>query len=235
LPYAAVLILLGTKHVKVGMALGVSSATAAALSILLFGMPSYRFDPTDHLLDLGMLLAQGVLAATAALRTSRQWRGVLDNLKLAAIIVGSLAYFGCVVGFVGYYLPGDFVAPVEAAAPGELRSINTAEFTYAEKYKTGYSPTLARVGPPSTGNPTPGAAGLIDSALASGEKAGYRITYRAEPRDATGKIIHYTIVARSPKYRGKYVLPSFFTDDTGVLRETTEDRDATASDPPIGG
>jgi hypothetical protein len=126
----------------------------------------------------------------------------------------------------------DGVAAYQASAVGSLRTINTAEMTYSSTYTRGFSSSLTALAPGAGENPTADAAGLIDSVLASSVKTRYRFTYRPAPPDATGKIRHYTVVARPLKYQGVSE-NSYFTDETGIIRSTTEDRDATASDPSI--
>ncbi len=89
----------------------------------------------------------------------------------------------------------------QASAVSSLRTINTAESTYADTYKAGYTATLAALGPPpGNAQPSASAAGLIDSVLASGVKSEYRITYVPGPPDKTGHIKTYTIVARPVEY-----------------------------------
>lgn len=121
-----------------------------------------------------------------------------------------------------------------ASAVGSLRTINTAEITYASTYR-GYSANLAVLGPPPVAKPpTPTAAWLIDDVLAGGVKHGYRFTYKAATPDAKGQITSYTVCAQ-PIERHEHLRRSFFTDETGVIRQTDEDRCATAQDPPIAG
>lgn len=120
----------------------------------------------------------------------------------------------------------------QAAAVGSLLTIDTAEVTYSSTYTKGYSPSLAALDGKPSGEPTAESAELIDEVLGRGEKAGYRFVYKAAP-DADGVIRHYTIVARPLKHPGGG--NSYFTDETGVIRMTTEDRDATATDPPLAG
>jgi len=58
------------------------------------------------------------------------------------------------------------IAANQASAVGSLRTLNTAEVTYATTFNTGYTSTLGDLGPPSAGVlPTATAAGLIDSVL----------------------------------------------------------------------
>ena len=61
------------------------------------------------------------------------------------------------------------IAANQASAVGSLRTLNTAEITYATTYNTGYTSTLGNLGPPAAGsNPVATAAGLIDSVLSGG-------------------------------------------------------------------
>lgn len=65
------------------------------------------------------------------------------------------------------------IAANEASAVSSLRLLNTSEVTYQSTYNIGYTCSLAALGPPSSGNPTSAAAGVIDASLASGQKSGY--------------------------------------------------------------
>jgi hypothetical protein len=59
--------------------------------------------------------------------------------------------------------------------------------------------------------------------------AGYQLQYTpAQPGD-DGRVHGYTLVARPSNYGFR----SFFSDETGIVRYTREDRPATAQDPPI--
>jgi hypothetical protein len=116
----------------------------------------------------------------------------------------------------------------------DIRIILAAEITYADTYKAGYSPSLAALGPPAAGTPpSASAADLIDSVLAGGSKLGYTFTYRAGPCDAAGHIKTFTVVGR-PAIYGETGSKSYFTDDSGIIRQTNQDRPATPQDPPFG-
>ena len=66
------------------------------------------------------------------------------------------------------------IAANEASAVASIRTISTAETTYASTYPTvGYTCTLAELGPPTSGDVSSAAAGILDAVLASGQKAGY--------------------------------------------------------------
>ena len=119
--------------------------------------------------------------------------------------------------------------PNASAAVGCMRSINTAEVYYEKTYKLGYSPTLASLGDPEGGAaPSAKAADLLVHALASGKMAGYTFVYKSGTPDKEGRIHTYTVVARPVKWQEG--LLSIFTDDTGKIRGTKENREPTAQD-----
>lgn len=123
----------------------------------------------------------------------------------------------------------------DASAVGALRTLNTAEVTYSATYNGGFSPSLAALGPSTTpgANPTAGAAGLIDSVLASGEKSAFRFVYSPGPRDEKGYITSYSVTA-SPIQPGVTGTNYYFTDQTGVIRWNSTGP-AGPKDPPLAG
>ena len=119
------------------------------------------------------------------------------------------------------------MAANESSAVGSMRTINTAEVTYATAYPgTGYSATLQALG--GTAVVCAGAAGatvanacLIDNVLALAvaagvAKSGYFFTYGGLVA-AGGINTAYTILA-SPANPGTTGQRDFFTDQTGVIR-----------------
>jgi type IV pilus assembly protein PilA len=118
------------------------------------------------------------------------------------------------------------------SAVGSLRSINTAEVFYYKQYKKGFSPTLISLGvPPDGTKPSASAADLLDNSLTGGKKNNYVFTYEAGRPDATGRVSTYTVSARPAKWQTG--VQSFFTDQTAIIRGTSENRATTASDPPL--
>jgi hypothetical protein len=113
----------------------------------------------------------------------------------------------------------------EASAVGSLRTLNTANVTYASTYDLGFAPSIQALGGEGK-EPTPEHALLIDPVLASGDKNGYVFRYERSGQDT------YTITAR-PKPGSVSGKRSFFTDESGVIRFTEEDRSATAQDLPV--
>ena len=117
---------------------------------------------------------------------------------------------------------------------GSLRTINIASETYSSTYPHGFPERLDQLGPGPAGTYTSEAAGLIDEQLASGKKQEYIFTYTPAAPDRRGFISSYTVTAR-PKIFGVTGEKNFFLDQTGVIRETTENREPTAADPPQSG
>jgi type II secretory pathway pseudopilin PulG len=107
------------------------------------------------------------------------------------------------------------MAANEASAVGSLRTLNTAAVTYLSTYGH-FPPTLRSFGPPSSGEATEDAAGLIDPTLATGRKSGYLFTYRAVPGFGTNNKGGYRITADplDPRQGGQR---HFSTNQTGTI------------------
>jgi hypothetical protein len=112
---------------------------------------------------------------------------------------------------------------IDTPSEDPLRTINGAQVVYAQTHPgKGFASALAELGP------APGDE-LIDSVLASGRKSGHAFTLNAAQPEASGRITHYTLVARPETYgEGR---PSFFTDETGVGHITVANRAAAVNDP----
>lgn len=120
----------------------------------------------------------------------------------------------------------------ETSAVGSLRALNESAILYSNTYG-GFPHALSDMGPGASGAaPTSTSADLIDSVLASGVKSGYRFTYVAGAADPGGNVSSYTITA-TPLSQGSTGQRSFFTDQSGTIRNTTSGN-ADASSPPIG-
>ncbi len=108
------------------------------------------------------------------------------------------------------------IAANEASAVGSMRTINTAEITYASTYpSTGYSATLAALAGTSCSAPTSTAACLIDNTLAAATaaanaKSGYYFTYTAS------STLGYTLLG-TPAKIGSTGNKQFYTDGTAVI------------------
>jgi len=124
------------------------------------------------------------------------------------------------------------MAANEASAVATLRTYNTAIVSFSTTYGTDPATNLAQLGPATT--PSSTAADLVDSLLgsASPSKSGYTFSYTAGAASSTGIISQYSITAQpqSSSTGQRY----FFTDQSGVIRQTTNGTAATSSSNPIG-
>jgi len=109
------------------------------------------------------------------------------------------------------------IAANQASAVQSLRTINTAEVTYASTFNVGFSVTLAYLGPPTAGNPNSLGAGLLDSLVAAGVKSGYAFVYSSSAPDASGKINAYEVTGTATSSSVGTIY--YFTDQSGVIRQ----------------
>jgi prepilin-type N-terminal cleavage/methylation domain-containing protein len=127
------------------------------------------------------------------------------------------------------------IAANEASAVGSVRTINTAEVTYATAYpNVGFATGLtALTGTAATCATATGATSangcLIDSVLGSGTKSGYIFTLGG----GSGAVPNttYTDVA-FPVTQGQSGQRSFFSDQSGVIRYN-QSASATVADNPL--
>jgi len=124
------------------------------------------------------------------------------------------------------------MAANEASAVASLRTYNTAIVAYQTTYATDPATNFTQLGPVSGGgSPSASAADLVDSLLgaATPVKSGYSFTYT--PVAAT-PVTQYTILAvPSSTSTGQR---KFFTDQSGVIRQTTDGTTPTVASTPIG-
>lgn len=108
------------------------------------------------------------------------------------------------------------MAANEASAVGSLRTINMAAATYASTYPAaGYPASLSHLG--TSGAASSASADLLDRVLASGTKSGYTLVFKGDGNlPSTG----YTVTANpiTPNTTGQR---SFFTDQSGIIRAST--------------
>jgi prepilin-type N-terminal cleavage/methylation domain-containing protein len=144
------------------------------------------------------------------------------------------------------------IAANEASAVGSLRTLVTAQVTFATTYPTvGFAGAFANLAPPGAGvSPSSTAADLIDTNLASGVKSGY--TYGSTAMSAatntgdaifavTGAgtpVVNVTfIVFGGPVSKNRTGIRNFCTDEGGVIRQGNNpdtDCDFTTGSPPVG-
>jgi type IV pilus assembly protein PilA len=109
------------------------------------------------------------------------------------------------------------IAANEASAVGSIRTINTAEVTYATTYPNiGFSCTLSALGPGTGTTATSTSAGLVDSVLGSGVKSGYSFVL-GSCSAAGGINVTYTSQG-SPVVVGQTGQRAFCSDQSGVIK-----------------
>lgn len=245
----ALLLLCNEGRVKTGLALLVAGGLPASANIYAAIMEGYEKDSFHWGAALAALFAVAqvgmITSAIAAYYAGNRAAGDRSLLArcfaLAVVIFGGLYFFVLPVLSPGF-LRGDPMASNEASVTSAMRTINTAEITFASTYNSGFSDTLRRLGAPATGQPDVNNADLLDPLLAANGpgntdatafvKAGYKIVYTPGPGEF-GTISTYTVVARPVQYGVTDTTRSFYTDETALIRATNENRAATANDPPI--
>ncbi len=110
----------------------------------------------------------------------------------------------------------DEVEDNEANALSSVKKLVTAQFNYSESSGGEYAITLVDLR----------SQGLIDLALESGVKDGYVFSM-----GSFGSV--FTVSAR-PMIYASTDTRSFFSDESGVIRYTGEERPATVEDSPLG-
>lgn len=110
----------------------------------------------------------------------------------------------------------------EMAAVAEMGTINKAEIQYYSQFNQ-YATSLTQLGPPATAGAAEGpqAAGLIPASLASGSAGGYNFTITQSPQGYA--------VSAVPKTFGSTGRRTFYTDQTGIIRQNWTQDPATAS------
>lgn len=109
----------------------------------------------------------------------------------------------------------------EVKAIAEIGTIQKAEVQYYSEFNK-YG-TLTQLGPPSSagGQEGPDAAGLIPASLASGSSGGYNFTVAVTAGGFTASVV--------PKVFGSTGKRTFFTDESGVIRENRTQDPATVA------
>ena len=122
------------------------------------------------------------------------------------------------------------VAANQSSAVENCRTITSAEINYYIAYG-GFAPSLAALGGPAVGAPTPANAQMIDDALSSGFRSGYIFSYVALNVDPNGHFQDYALNA-DPQAPGFSGANHYFTDEPSVIHFNTNAK-ASVNDPPI--
>lgn len=112
----------------------------------------------------------------------------------------------------------------EMAAIQQIRTIHQTQLQYYGQFGK-YAANLAELGPPASGNAGPQAADLIPKSLADGKGTGYIFTVQGTPAG-------YSVNA-NPEQFGSTGRRTFFSDQSGVIRQNWGQEPATANSPEL--
>ncbi len=143
-------------------------------------------------------------------------KSVVDNMKQRQAMMASAATSAPAPTPNVYTTSGTLVPPAnESGAVASLRTILTAEITYATTYPArGYTCFLSDLDGFGQGTPNEHQAMLIESRLASGKKNGYVFTIAGCGSDPA---THFQIIAVPASGQGR----AFCSDESAVIRFAT--------------
>jgi hypothetical protein len=133
---------------------------------------------------------------------------------LLTILLGAMWSF---IWFVATPRTGAVTHEAEAHAVQALDDVRALLGAYAEAQSGVYPGTLESLGP------------LARQAAQLAQSEGYQLQYTPSPTGADGAIRSYALDARASNYGYR----SFYTDASGLVRATNDNRSANSSDPPI--
>jgi hypothetical protein len=139
--------------------------------------------------------------------------------SLAKIFLLWGAVIACLWAIVWFSLPLRFMNPAaqaEMRAREALADIHAALASYAAA-EGGFPLSLETLGD------------RVRPAAQWAQSAGYQLQYTPAQSGADGRVHDYSLIARPANYGFR----SFYTDETGVLRATRENRAASSQDRPI--
>ncbi len=106
----------------------------------------------------------------------------------------------------------------EIAAIQTIKTVHTAQVQYFSQYGA-YAKSLSQLGPATNGPPGAQGAALIPADLAAGETRGYKFSLQTEGQK-------YSVQARPVSY-GKTGNRSFYSDESMIIRQNSDDAPAT--------
>jgi hypothetical protein len=152
--------------------------------------------------------AEAPKKALSTLKILIRWGVVL------AILMSGIWSF---VWYVASPRTGGGARQAETAAVQAIDEVRAMLTNYAAAQGGAYPKTLEPLGT------------LVRQSAQMAQAEGYEMQYTPGPPDANAVIRSFTLEARP----GNYGYRSFYTDVSGLVRTTTENRAATSSDPPI--
>jgi hypothetical protein len=145
----------------------------------------------------------------------------------------------------------DGISPIardEAAAVTNLRDVSTALVAYASTYQNGFPSTLSALVNSTQGATDCNQAGLLTQKRIAGQYKGYTFRYKPNypdnqrtpaisPKAAAANCVSggasgYTVNA-DPVTTGRSGMKHFYTDQTGIIRYSTDDKPADGNSPSL--
>jgi len=111
------------------------------------------------------------------------------------------------------------MAANEASAVSSIRTINTAQVTYASTWGIGYAALLSNLGGAAGCTASSTTACLIDPILSAGTKSGY--TFAAVGNNTVGGAVQGFEINATPVSSGTTGTRAFCSDQSGVIRYNT--------------
>lgn len=214
------------------------SVSAVVLVLLGGSIPIVKPQASDYvaLVAVALFVPTQVIVVWRAIRTFRAARRQPEEkLRVGRPLAWVIVFFGLVLLLLPFQ-GSRRIAGGEASAMATLRTLNTAQVYYLATYRSGFANTLAKLGPPAGGQPDANHVDFsylrlygVGPGSTSFVKAGYQFVYTPGAMDPQGRTRTYTMTARPIEYKQSGIR-SFFTDQTGVIHATREDRAATARD-----
>lgn len=192
-----------------------AQTSGKALWSLILGICAYFIIPFAGAIAAVVL---GHLGLTEIKRSAGRLKG--DGMAIAGLVLGYLQFVGLpfILIIAAIAIPNLIKAKMaanEASAVGSLRTITTAEITYASSCpKIGFAYSLAQMGP--GGTDCPEANNQLDSMLAHGQKNGYVFTPHVSSFSGNKPEMGFGWNA-DPISQGTGTR-HFFVDQTGVIR-----------------
>lgn len=197
--------------------------SSKAIASLVLGFFAFLFPAAVAAIVLGHLSRADIRKSAGRLKGSGMAMtglvfGYLGAAVLPLLIVSAIAIPN---------LLRSRIAANEASAVGSLRTLNTAQVTYATSWPgLGFACELTSLGP-GAGEPNARGAGLIDSVLAGGTKSGYRF----ELSGCSGSPNATYFITATPQPNAGVRI--FCTDESGVIRYESGYGTCSSTSPPL--
>src|SRR5215469_1977646 len=182
-----------------------TSTSGKAIASLILGFFSFLIPSAIAAIILGHVSRSEIRKSQGRLQG--------DGIALAGLIMGYMGITAIPVLIIAAIAIPNLlrarIAANEASAVASIRTLNIAEFGYAQSHRgDGFTCDLAALA----------SSGLIDTQLSRGERDGYILELQnCAAKDATGPNVGYQVIAR-PVRANSTGVRAFCSDESGVIR-----------------